>query len=159
MSKTSASSPRSALPVGRSDPALFPYNEWTGTPIFRSRPPRAAAMYWMSPRTPCSGPKRAASRTPRASWNRSAACRRRRSTAGGRSASRRARRGPMRPSLDDSPPQGELDEFRPVVDVELLLGVGVMGDDGLRADVQELSLIHISEPTRLGMISYAVFCL
>src|SRR5450756_3111294 len=25
--------------------------------------------------------------------------------------------------------------------------------------VQELSLIHISEPTRLGMISYAVFCL
>ena len=26
-------------------------------------------------------------------------------------------------------------------------------------DVQVLSLIHISEPTRLGMISYAVFCL
>src|SRR5665648_1173225 len=25
--------------------------------------------------------------------------------------------------------------------------------------VGELSLIHISEPTRLGMISYAVFCL
>ena len=25
--------------------------------------------------------------------------------------------------------------------------------------VYELSLIHISEPTRLGMISYAVFCL
>ena len=25
--------------------------------------------------------------------------------------------------------------------------------------VQGLSLIHISEPTRLGMISYAVFCL
>src|SRR5450756_2832233 len=25
--------------------------------------------------------------------------------------------------------------------------------------VMELSLIHISEPTRLGMISYAVFCL
>src|SRR5450756_2074857 len=25
--------------------------------------------------------------------------------------------------------------------------------------VSELSLIHISEPTRLGMISYAVFCL
>ena len=24
---------------------------------------------------------------------------------------------------------------------------------------QQLSLIHISEPTRLGMISYAVFCL
>src|SRR5450756_2611345 len=27
------------------------------------------------------------------------------------------------------------------------------------AAAQELSLIHISEPTRLGMISYAVFCL
>src|SRR5450756_2808639 len=26
-------------------------------------------------------------------------------------------------------------------------------------DLQDLSLIHISEPTRLGMISYAVFCL
>src|SRR5450759_4053415 len=26
-------------------------------------------------------------------------------------------------------------------------------------DAQLLSLIHISEPTRLGMISYAVFCL
>src|SRR5450756_3251746 len=25
--------------------------------------------------------------------------------------------------------------------------------------VKDLSLIHISEPTRLGMISYAVFCL
>src|SRR5659263_624504 len=31
---------------------------------------------------------------------------------------------------------------------------------GLRRDgVPHLSLIHISEPTRLGMISYAVFCL
>ena len=29
----------------------------------------------------------------------------------------------------------------------------------LREDVSNLSLIHISEPTRLGMISYAVFCL
>src|SRR5450756_2994665 len=27
------------------------------------------------------------------------------------------------------------------------------------ADPLDLSLIHISEPTRLGMISYAVFCL
>src|SRR5450756_235898 len=26
-------------------------------------------------------------------------------------------------------------------------------------EIQQLSLIHISEPTRLGMISYAVFCL
>ena len=29
----------------------------------------------------------------------------------------------------------------------------------IRRDTLELSLIHISEPTRLGMISYAVFCL
>src|SRR5665648_1096649 len=28
-----------------------------------------------------------------------------------------------------------------------------------REQVDTLSLIHISEPTRLGMISYAVFCL
>src|SRR5450756_1022910 len=29
----------------------------------------------------------------------------------------------------------------------------------VQSSVYELSLIHISEPTRLGMISYAVFCL
>src|SRR5450756_1372594 len=29
----------------------------------------------------------------------------------------------------------------------------------LRGEGAHLSLIHISEPTRLGMISYAVFCL
>src|SRR5450756_1926477 len=27
-----------------------------------------------------------------------------------------------------------------------------------RRELEDLSLIHISEPTRLGMISYAVFC-
>src|SRR5428012_25621 len=31
--------------------------------------------------------------------------------------------------------------------------------DGQHRAGQKLSLIHISEPTRLGMISYAVFCL
>src|SRR5450756_2188480 len=31
--------------------------------------------------------------------------------------------------------------------------------EGSLPHVQDLSLIHISEPTRLGMISYAVFCL
>src|SRR5450756_2867816 len=36
--------------------------------------------------------------------------------------------------------------IRPRVRVSLLKGI-------------DLSLIHISEPTRLGMISYAVFCL
>ena len=30
---------------------------------------------------------------------------------------------------------------------------------GTTQQVYSLSLIHISEPTRLGMISYAVFCL
>src|SRR5450756_2891056 len=30
---------------------------------------------------------------------------------------------------------------------------------GFGGQAQVLSLIHISEPTRLGMISYAVFCL
>src|SRR5659263_546040 len=34
-----------------------------------------------------------------------------------------------------------------------------VGGDAQRGVVVELSLIHISEPTRLGMISYAVFCL
>src|SRR5450756_3073158 len=31
--------------------------------------------------------------------------------------------------------------------------------DGVSRAGSSLSLIHISEPTRLGMISYAVFCL
>src|SRR5450756_111996 len=37
---------------------------------------------------------------------------------------------------------------------ELLADLGVT-----TAEIHTLSLIHISEPTRLGMISYAVFCL
>src|SRR5450759_5769513 len=39
---------------------------------------------------------------------------------------------------------------------ELLHAAAVDADDMI---VMCLSLIHISEPTRLGMISYAVFCL
>src|SRR5665648_121004 len=35
----------------------------------------------------------------------------------------------------------------------------MLGAFGTTADQITLSLIHISEPTRLGMISYAVFCL
>src|SRR5450756_3259194 len=35
-------------------------------------------------------------------------------------------------------------------------GIGVVDETGF---IKKLSLIHISEPTRLGMISYAVFCL
>ena len=40
-------------------------------------------------------------------------------------------------------------------DIEVL----ELGFEQALAMVQSLSLIHISEPTRLGMISYAVFCL
>src|SRR5665648_1105440 len=36
---------------------------------------------------------------------------------------------------------------------------GSVKQDALGIGPQDLSLIHISEPTRLGMISYAVFCL
>src|SRR5450756_335386 len=39
--------------------------------------------------------------------------------------------------------------------VDLMLG----GWGGHLKEEDELSIIHISEPTRLGMISYAVFCL
>src|SRR5428012_21487 len=50
---------------------------------------------------------------------------------------------------------------------QVLHGDGVAGlvqrdGDGITEAVEvlvNLSLIHISEPTRLGMISYAVFCL
>src|SRR5450756_1360293 len=43
-------------------------------------------------------------------------------------------------------------------EIDLDPGVGVAGRYLVVAG-QRLSLIHISEPTRLGMISYAVFCL
>ena len=36
---------------------------------------------------------------------------------------------------------------------------GAAGEHYEWTDMYKLSLIHISEPTRLGMISYAVFCL
>src|SRR5450756_3044716 len=35
----------------------------------------------------------------------------------------------------------------------------VIAAGGNERELRQLSLIHISEPTRLGMISYAVFCL
>src|SRR5450756_2756745 len=38
-------------------------------------------------------------------------------------------------------------------------GAGQFVQLGVAHGAQVLSLIHISEPTRLGMISYAVFCL
>src|SRR5450759_941076 len=42
------------------------------------------------------------------------------------------------------------------IDCEVTGLAGIYTDPG---HVMLLSLIHISEPTRLGMISYAVFCL
>ena len=44
---------------------------------------------------------------------------------------------------------------------ESVSGVYEESEDGPTdlSSLQALSLIHISEPTRLGMISYAVFCL
>src|SRR5450759_5157727 len=42
--------------------------------------------------------------------------------------------------------------------VHLAVRLGEIHDAALDT-ILELSLIHISEPTRLGMISYAVFCL
>src|SRR5665648_1153743 len=41
-------------------------------------------------------------------------------------------------------------------EIDRVLGLEFGADDYI---VKPLSLIHISEPTRLGMISYAVFCL
>src|SRR5450756_539999 len=46
-------------------------------------------------------------------------------------------------------------------DFHCVTGWSMLGTEwggALVRDVLELSLIHISEPTRLGMISYAVFC-
>src|SRR5450756_2865855 len=60
---------------------------------------------------------------------------------------------------------------RPYVTIIKVIGIGGAGtnainrmvDSGVKGvefiAVNTLSLIHISEPTRLGMISYAVFCL
>src|SRR5450759_5542031 len=42
-------------------------------------------------------------------------------------------------------------------DLFAIEAVGPRGETARR--IHTLSLIHISEPTRLGMISYAVFCL
>ena len=59
--------------------------------------------------------------------------------------------------IRDSP--GTLDE--PEIHARLCEALGVVGEDDyapLRAALG-LSLIHISEPTRLLSISYAVFCL
>src|SRR5450756_3233246 len=59
----------------------------------------------------------------------------------------------------DSAASGELaaERLRPALRELARREQPAVGDAG--AGVLQLSLIHISEPTRLGMISYAVFCL
>src|SRR5450756_751847 len=49
--------------------------------------------------------------------------------------------------------------FHAAQDQELINAVQTLLEILVIAIAQDLSLIHISEPTRLGMISYAVFCL
>src|SRR5450756_2121073 len=46
-----------------------------------------------------------------------------------------------------------------LADVERVADAVAILDQGRMLAQESLSLIHISEPTRLGMISYAVFCL
>src|SRR5512134_1092313 len=119
MSKTSASSPRKEPSAGRSDAASLPYREWIGAPVRGSRPFSTAAMYWMSPRTPCSGPKRAARRTRGAPWKRSAAWRRRRSTAVGLQMRPTAspRKGAKRFSTSTSRPEATFALRRPRIPI------------------------------------------
>ncbi|GAB5875783.1 hypothetical protein JMUB7543_18710 [Staphylococcus aureus] len=44
-------------------------------------------------------------------------------------------------------------------DTEIEVAKQIAQDQGMKHHVLDLSLIHISEPTRLALISYAVFCL
>src|SRR5450756_685031 len=56
--------------------------------------------------------------------------------------------------LSEDPPHQEMRLLLAALAVSLFLFSLIE-----RSVVHHLSLIHISEPTRLGMISYAVFCL
>src|SRR5450756_2917833 len=53
--------------------------------------------------------------------------------------------------------QGDATQFQTIADQMLTSGVNVLVIVNLDSG-SGLSLIHISEPTRLGMTSYAVFC-
>src|SRR5450759_2809701 len=57
---------------------------------------------------------------------------------------------------DDAVEAGGNDEF--AIDAGISGGAATAEEAAVHL-IEELSLIHISEPTRLGMISYAVFCL
>src|SRR5450759_5460719 len=59
------------------------------------------------------------------------------------------------------PPPGPIERKELFVALVAQGGGGEASQSGLDPEgvPRQLSLIHISEPTRLGMISYAVFCL
>src|SRR5450759_3374037 len=57
------------------------------------------------------------------------------------------------------PPTAKAPDIASVPVPDTLEALHVNPDTGLTHAEVDLSLIHISEPTRLGMISYAVFCL
>ena len=66
----------------------------------------------------------------------------------------------LRPYMDGlSSNEYALDIMFSVVTFFILLFIIILINKGISKAVKLLSLIHISEPTRLGMISYAVFCL
>src|SRR5450756_606524 len=66
----------------------------------------------------------------------------------------------LRPPLVDFLQAAALDLERAPITVHPELRLRDVGQPDLQVvDGLGLSLIHISEPTRLGMISYAVFCL
>eukprot|EP00825_Cyclidium_porcatum_P014638 TRINITY_DN17920_c0_g1_i2.p1 TRINITY_DN17920_c0_g1~~TRINITY_DN17920_c0_g1_i2.p1 ORF type:complete len:166 (-),score=43.81 TRINITY_DN17920_c0_g1_i2:8-505(-) len=65
----------------------------------------------------------------------------------------------LNPQADNVPPSQQQEIFSPSQNI---LDLNQKLDERLnnkQTDTEYLSLIHISEPTRLGMISYAVFCL
>ena len=62
---------------------------------------------------------------------------------------RRAASGALAEKLGDAPEVGAIAALAPIQGKEL----------GGRLHLVDLSLIHISEPTRQAEISYAVFCL
>src|SRR5450759_4426726 len=53
----------------------------------------------------------------------------------------------------------EKDNFNKIPIQKTITGWVIHNNKSVLLKVNDLSLIHISEPTRLGMISYAVFCL
>src|SRR5665648_1283779 len=65
-------------------------------------------------------------------------------------------------SVNLTPAKQNLEKLMSAIEAEGLTNKVVVMIGGAavkKEDADKISLIHISEPTRLGMISYAVFCL